>query len=92
MFMEVLHEPDHLSLSGGALSAFAFKPRLIHYDIEKALERRYQRHQRQIRTSAFLTKWVEYIFSLESHVQDHLRSLLHPHAKPVTVHIRKRRK
>jgi hypothetical protein len=77
---------------GGDFGAFVFRLGVLHYDIEKVLERRYRNHQRQMRTSAFLTKWVEDIFSLERRLQGHVHSMLHPHANPVTVHIRKRRK
>lgn len=77
---------------GEDLLAIGFKPRMTHYDIENILERRYRRHQRQIKTTAWLTKWVEYRESLEHRLQIRFHSLLHPHAKPVAVHIHKRRK
>lgn len=77
---------------GEDVLALGFKPRAIHYDIEKVLDGRFRRHRRQIKTSVLLTEWVEIMVSLEYPLQDRFHSLLHPHTKPFAVHIRKRRK
>lgn len=84
--------PILILYQGEDVLTLGFKPRAIHYDIEKVLEGRYRRHRRQIKTSVLLTEWVQIMVSLEHRLQDRFHSLLHPHAKPVAVHIRKRRK
>ncbi len=72
---------------GRYLPVFAFKPGVVHYDIEKALESRYRNHQRKIK----LIAGVRSLLSLEWLLRHRYQPLLQSHAKPVTVHIRKRR-
>lgn len=72
---------------GRYLPVFAFKPGVVHYDIEKALESRYRNHQKKVK----LIARVKSLVSLEWLLHQRYQSLLHPHVKPVMVHIRKPR-
>ena len=72
---------------GRYLPVFAFKPGVVPYDIEKALEGRYRNHQKKVK----LIARVKSLVSLEWFLHHRYPSPLHPHANPVTVHIRKRR-
>ena len=72
---------------GRYLPVFAFKPGVVHYDIEKALEHRYRNHQKKIK----LIARAKSLLSLEWLLHHRYPSPLQSHAKPVTVHIRKRR-
>ena len=80
-------EPIIFLYRSGYLPAFPFKPGIVRYDIEKALENRYRSHQRKIK----LIAWVKSLASFEWLLRHRYQTPLHSRPKPVAVHVRKRR-